>query len=140
MPRAVFPEFAGTDNGSRFRAGNAYGELTSHSGAFAGDADAAVVQLDKRSDHRQADSQAAARAREALIGLNEEVEDLGQKLGAIPMPLSATLMSTSESDFSDRQVDAAPLGSVFRGVVQEVGEHLGEPRPVKFEHDRAFGE
>ncbi len=64
----------------RFGTGKADGEFTSLAGALAMDADAAFVHFDQRADDGQPDAQAAARAREGLIGLDEQIEELGQEL------------------------------------------------------------
>ena len=58
----------------------------------------------------------------------------------MPMPLSVTLISTSEPDSWRSELDPAALGGVLGGVVQEIGEDLGEPRRVDVEHDRALRE
>ena len=119
----------GSDGHTTYGARKADGELTSGSRPFAVNAHLALVHLDQRSNDSQADAQAAARARERLIGLNEEVKDLGQELGGDSDSGVGNLDLHVGIGLDDHQVDAAPLWGVFGGVVQEVGEDLGHAAP-----------
>ena len=51
------------------------------------------------------------------------------------MPLSMTLMTTSEPAFSGEEIDPAAFRGVLGGIIQKVGQNLGQPRGVDFEHD-----
>ena len=55
--------------------------------------------------------------------------------GAMPMPLSCTLMTASP--FSRRVADRDPpaMIRVLRGVVEQVGEHLGEAHRIAADVD-----
>ena len=123
------------------RHGKADHELASLAGPVAVGGHAAVVQLDQRPDQGQSDSQSAARARQGLIGLGEQVEHLGQQLGGDADPVVADAdRSTSRPDCSAVKAILPPSGGVFRGVVQQVGEHLGQPRRIDFQEHRLVGQ
>ena len=58
----------------------------------------------------------------------------------MPIPLSRTRIRTSSTKFFGGQGNLSSLIGVFRGVVQEVGEHLGETGWVDFQDNRFVGE
>ena len=98
--------------------------------------DAPAVQLDQPLDQRQADAEPALRPHQRRFRLREHLEDARQHLGGdadavvldrhdhvAPLPLGT-------------QPDAAAFLGVLGGVVEQVGEHLGQPHRVGLEVDR----
>ena len=115
-------------------------ELTPLPGSVAMSGHAATVQLDQGPDQGQSDPQSSARARQRLISLDEQVEHPGQQLGGD----ADAVVVHADDDLGARplrdQGDFSSLGSVFRCVIQQVGEHLGQPRRINFQDStRSFG-
>ena len=94
----------------------------------------AAVHLDQRLHQREADAEAVARALERAVDLREHVEEPRQaSRGAMPMPLSRTRMTASAPP-AHGQLDVAAVVGELGGVVQQVAEHLGQPRRIGVEH------
>ncbi len=94
------------------------------------------MQLDQPLDQRQADAQPALRPHQRPLRLRENLEDARQHLGhdadavvldrhdhVAPLPLGG-------------QPDATAILGVLGGVVEQVGEHLGQPHRVGLQVDR----
>ncbi len=96
----------------------------------------AAVQLHQLPHQREADAEPALRALERSIGLHEHVEDARQQVGEMPMPRSRTRHDRRRRSRAGDDRDRAARLGVLRGVVQQVGEHLREPRAVGVEPDR----
>ena len=58
----------------------------------------AAVHLDQLPHDREAEPEPAALARDAAVRLAEALEHVRQELGAMPMPVSLTTISTCEFD------------------------------------------
>ena len=92
--------------------------------------DGAAVHLDDPFHERQADAEAAARASAGAIGLPEHVEHARQHLG---MDAHAGVLHAHHglvAFAADRDRDRLAGLAVLRAVVEQVGEHLRQPRAV----------
>ena len=91
----------------------------------------AAVHLDQMLDDRQAEPEAAVGAGEALVGLPEALEHVGQELAAgCPTPVSVMVTRICESTRVERDVDAPARRRELDGVRQQVPEHLLQPLGV----------
>ena len=111
-------------------------ELAPAVGPLAVGLDAPAVHLHELADQGQADAQPPLRSVERAIDLDEQVEDAGDHLGADADPVVADAEDDLVGLACHLQADAAAFLGVLRGVVEQVGEHLGEPDQVGVDVDR----
>ena len=99
--------------------------------------DAAAVHLDEPLDQRQADAQPALRALERASTWVNMSNTAGSISGGMPMPVVAHRAPRPRRPCRSAvsQIAAARLG-VLAGVVEQVAEHLGQPRRVGVQADR----
>ena len=99
--------------------------------------DAAAVQLDDAAHQREADAEAAARAIERALALREEVEDPRQQLGRdADAGVRARGARRSPVRARSSRHGEPPAGRVLDRVVEQVGDHLLEPRRVGVDQQR----
>ena len=94
------------------------------------------MHADQASHQRQADAEPALRAPRRSIDLHEHVEHLRQRVrgDADAVVLHADHRVAILAAGADR--DAPAVVGVLRGVVEEVGEHLGEAHRIAADADR----
>ena len=107
--------------------------------AFAAHRDLAAVQMNELARQRQADAQAGVAALEALVGLLEEIEDpvLHRRVDA-DAGVAHGHLDARRLDLG-LDVDAAARRRVAAGVVEQVREHLQQPRRVADHRARHVG-
>ena len=97
--------------------------------------DGAAVHLHQRLHQRQADAQPVARALQRRIDLREHVEDARQFVGRDADAVVPHSDHGLPAFLLDGQPDVpAPVGELA-GVVQQVADHLRQPRRVGVEID-----
>src|SRR4029434_1342604 len=97
---------------------------------------AAAVQLDEVADQRQSDAKPSGRALDAIVRLDEHVEDLGQHAR---FDADAAVFDAARHRLvfpCGGQGNAATAGRVLGGVVEQVGDDLCEARRVGVERQR----
>ena len=138
--RFLFQRFRSGSRLRRTRGGKVYDELASLSGAAARGEDRSAVELREPARQRQAQAEAALGPVERRRTLDEEIEDSFEVVGSDARPVVAD----AERDASvlprrgDR--DASPLRRELDRVVQQVGDHLSEPRGIGLDEERLLGD
>ena len=133
---------AGSDTATRLARGRRCGSCTVNAAPLPVppllDRHLPAVHLDEVLDDRQAEPEAAVRPREALVGLAEALEDVGQELGRrCPTPVSATVTSDrAEPTRSMPDAYAAAGRRELDGVREQVPEHLLQPLGVAVDDGR----
>ena len=88
------------------------------------------MELDEVTDDREAETEAAVPPRGRRLCLPEALEDVGQELGGMPIPVSATEDPTAPSPSLDEaQHDASAAGRELDGIRQQVPDDLLEADP-----------
>ena len=112
--------------------------MRSAASALAEDVDRPTVQLDQAFDQRQPQAQAAAAARDALVALDEGVEDAGEHLrGNADAGVTDGHARLARRGQRDRHRHGAAAVGEFLGVVQQVPQDLSQPRRLALHPDRA---
>ena len=120
----------------RDRGRQAEDELAAAARAVAPGLDAPAVHLHQAADEGQADPQPPLGAVERAVDLGEQVEDLREHLGGDADAGVADAEDGVLALAADGQVDPAAVAGVLRGVVQDVGQDLREPGPVRLDPER----
>ena len=89
---------------------------------------------------RQADPQAALRAVERPVGLNKEIENAGEHVRRNAHASVAHVENGFLFMLFERQGDSAALAGELGGIVEEIGEHLGQTGGIAVSRDRAGGQ
>ena len=101
--------------------------------------DPSAVRLDEVTADRQAEAEPAVRAGERAVGLAEALEQMRQESGAMPSPVSLTVISTCESTRSQPDLHAAAARRELDGVREQVPHDLLQPlRVARHGHARAI--
>src|SRR4029453_10270077 len=98
--------------------------------------DAPAMQFNQALDQRQADAESALRPYQGRLCLRENVENTGEYLGDDADTAILDGDGHVATNPHSRQLDATALLGIFGGVVEKVGEHLGQPHRVSIEVDR----
>jgi hypothetical protein len=98
------------------------------------------VHLDQAAHHGQADPQPALPAPDRAVGLGEHVEHARQRFGRDADPGVAHRDQRHPVLAPDLDPDAAARIGVLGGVVEQVGEHLGQAHAVGLQDQRFFGQ
>ena len=108
-------------------------------GAFAEAFDVAAVQLGDAPRQRQADAQAAERARQGLVLLREQLERVRQegRIDAFAAVLDRDLHRLRGAPHGDR--DRARLEGELGGVGDQVRERLRQPAAVAADEEALVG-
>jgi hypothetical protein len=107
---------------------------------FARGRDLAAVQVDDAARERQPDAEAALRARERRVRLDEQVEDRGQVLARDADPVVLHLDLGRAVVPLQRHPDPTARGRVLARVVQQVPDHLLQARGVAQHRHRPVGQ
>ena len=114
----------------------AYLELAPVTEPLAARFDRSAVHLHHRLDQRQADAQPVARAFQGRVHLGEHLEEVRKLLGRDADAVVPHAHDHLRAFVGDRQPDvAAPVGELAR-VVEQVADHLRQPRGVGAQIER----
>ncbi len=105
-------------------------------GAFALRFDGSAVHGNQLLDECEADAEAAARAVEMIFDLSEQLENFALLIQRNADAGVGDGDNGFSVDLSQRYGDAAAVGRIFGGVVEEIADDLRQPRRVDVEPDR----
>src|SRR6185312_2461952 len=111
-------------------------ELAALADALAARLDAAAMQLHEAAHEGEPDAEAALRVHAAPRKLREHLEDTGEHRRRDADAVVAHADRRARAQALGADPDVAARARVLRGVVEEVREHLREPRKVGLEPDR----